>query len=203
MTTTGSDRRRNSMHRILFLAAIVLAFAAMPSRSADTKSQKDNTPPEGFTALFNGKDLTNWKGLVELPQRTKLSPEELTKAQKEADKKLSHWKVEDGVIRFDGKGENLQTAKDYGNFELYVDWKIKERGDSGIYLRGNPQVQIWDSDHQADNLKDDWHTGSGGLWNNQHHPKKPLLKADKSVGDRDTVHIIMKRDNGMVIIDGT
>jgi hypothetical protein len=190
------------MHRMLTIGAFILAFTVVPLRGAEDKGQKDNTPPEGFTALFNGKDLTNWKGLIELPDRSKLSPEKLAKAQKEADKELAHWKVEHGVIHFDGKGKNLQTARDYGNFELFVDWKIKERGDSGIYLRGNPQVQIWDSDHLADNLKDDWHTGSGGLWNNQNHPKKPLLKADKPVGDWNTFHIIMKADKVTVILNG-
>ena len=49
-----------------------------------------------------------------------------------------HWKAEDGVLVFDGKGDNLCTAKDYGDFEMYVDWKIGQGGDSGIYLRGSP-----------------------------------------------------------------
>ena len=66
--------------------------------------------------------------------------------QKEAnDKILPHWTVKDGVLDYDGKGNSLQTVKDYGNFELFVDWKIEPKGDSGIYLRGNPQVQIWDN----------------------------------------------------------
>jgi hypothetical protein len=181
---------------------IMATIAGVPFSQAKDKAVEGNSPPEGFTALFNGKDLTGWKGLVELPQRKKLNPEELAKAQKEADKKMVHWKVEDGVIHFDGKGQNLQTTKDYGNFELFVDWKIKEKGDSGIYLRGNPQVQIWDSDHLADNLKDDWHTGSGGLWNNKRNPKKPLMKADNPVGQWNTFHIIMKGDKVTVILNG-
>ena len=56
----------------------------------------------------------------------------------------AHWKVVDGVLVFDGKGRSLCTAKDYANFEMLVDWKITPHGDSGIYLRGSPQVQIWD-----------------------------------------------------------
>ena len=86
-----------------------------------------------------------------------------------------HWTVKDGVIHYDGKADNLQTAKDYGNFELYVDWKIGKKGDSGIYLRGNPQVQIWDNP-----------MGSGGLYNNQKNPKSPLVKADRPVGEWNT-----------------
>ena len=48
-----------------------------------------------------------------------------------------HWSVQNGVLVYDGKGQSLQEAKDYGNFELWVDWRIQPRGD-GIYLRGNP-----------------------------------------------------------------
>ena len=50
-------------------------------------------------------------------------------------------------------GCSLQTVKDYGDFELLVDWKIEKAGDSGLYLRGQPQVQIWDSDNLAASLK--------------------------------------------------
>src|SRR5436309_2686972 len=131
------------------LAVAVLGTAAAAAPAPEEK--KDNTPPEGFTALFNGTDLTNWQGLVPINERAKLSPEALAAKQKEANEKyLPHWTVKDGVLEYDGKGQSLQSAKDYGNFELYVDWKIPPKGDSGIYLRGNPQVQIWESDTLAD-----------------------------------------------------
>ena len=97
-----------------------------------------------------------------------------------------------------------RRAKDYGNFELYVDWKIPPKGDSGIYLRAQPQVQIWDSDTLADNLKDDRGTGSGGLWNDPKGSKgkTPLKKADKPVGEWNTFHIIMKGSNVTVFLNG-
>ena len=44
----------------------------------------------------------------------------------------AHWRVEDGSLVFDCKGDSLCTAKDYGDFEIYVDWKIRPKGDSGI-----------------------------------------------------------------------
>jgi hypothetical protein len=184
---------------VIGTAAILVA----PLGGAEEK-KKDNTPPEGFKLLFNGKDLDGWQGLVDVKRRAELGPEKLPAAQKEADKELIHWKAEDGVLHYDGKGQNLVTAKDYGNFELFVDWKIKEKGDSGIYLRGNPQVQIWDSDHLGDNLKEDWHTGSGGLWNNPKGSKgkQPLKKADKPVGEWNTFHIIMKGDKVTVFLNG-
>ena len=77
-----------------------------------------------------------------------------------------------------------------------MDWKIRKNGDSGIYLRGNPQVQIWDKPE-----------GSGGLYNNKKHPSKPTKNADKPVGEWNTFHIIMKGDvvtvylNGELVVD--
>ena len=92
---------------------------------------------QGFVALFNGKDLTGWKGLVgdgNPIKRAKMTPEELAAEQKAADEDMrAHWKAENGVLVFDGKGKSLCTAKDYGDFELLVDWKIEKDGDSGIY----------------------------------------------------------------------
>ena len=120
-----------------FVWAVVAGSLVVVARGTGAEEEKagphDNKPPEGFIALFNGKDLTNWQGLVEFPERKKLSRDALAKKQKEANEKyLPHWKVKNGVLHYDGKGQSLQTAKDYGNFELYVDWKIGPKGDSGI-----------------------------------------------------------------------
>jgi hypothetical protein len=164
----------------------------------------DNTPPEGFKALFNGKDLSGWKGLVaDPPKRAKMSAEELAEAQKKADERMNaHWKVQDGVLVFDGKGDNLCTIKDYGDFEMYVDWKIEKAGDSGIYVRGAPQIQIWDA--APDNGAQ---VGSGGLYNNQKNPSKPLVKADRPVGEWNTFYIKMVGDkvtvklNDVLVVD--
>jgi hypothetical protein len=162
---------------------------------------EDNTPPKGFTALFNGKDLTNWQGAIDFGKRQKMTETQRAAEQKKEDAKtLPHWKVENGVLVNDGLGGNLGTAKDYQNFELYVDWKIEPLGDSGIYLRGNPQVQIWDSDKldpKNKSVASDIGKGSGGLWNNKKN-NKPLKKADKAPGEWNTFHIIMK--NGMVTV---
>ncbi len=178
----------------LCTAACVCALLASWSPAAD------NTPPPGFSLLFNGKDLTGWKGLLKGPldnpaRRAKLSPEELAKAQKEADKDMqAHWRVEDGAIVFDGKGRSLCAAKDYGDFEMYVDYKILPRGDSGIYLRGSPQVQIWDPEANPE--------GSGGLYNNQKNPSKPLKCADKPVGQWNTLRIKMVGEKVSVWLNG-
>ena len=148
------------------LLAFVLVAASL---GVDAKPL--NTPPPGFVALFNGKDLANWKT-----------------DEHDAPK---HWSVIDGILHYDGKGDSLRSAKDYGDFELYVDWKIGTKGDSGIYLRSNPQVQIWDDP-----------VGSGGLYNNQKNPSKPTKVADKPVGEWNTFHIIMKGEKVTVYLNG-
>lgn len=178
-------------------AALVILAASLAAED------KLNTPPEGFTALFNGKDLSGWKGLVGNPRtRAMMSKEELAEKQAAADASMrEHWKVEDGVLVFDGKGQSLCTAKDYANFELYVDWKIKPKGDSGIYLRGSPQVQIWDPADEAQ-LKNGADKGSGALWNNKNNPRFPLVKADNPIGEWNTFHIKMVGEKVTIHLNG-
>jgi hypothetical protein len=178
----------------LFVGALILSAAAR----AD-EARPDNTPPEGFVALFNGRDLTGWKGLVkDPPTRAKLTKEELARLQRGADQKMrDHWRVEDGALAFDGHGDALCTDKDYGDFELYVDWKIEPNGDSGIYLRGSPQVQIWDKDRGLGKG-----IGSGGLYNNQKHPSKPTTVADKPAGQWNRFFIRMVGDKVTVDLNG-
>jgi hypothetical protein len=155
-----------------------------------------NTPPEGFTALFNGKDLTGWKGLVANPEkRAKMDKEALAAAEKKAtEKAVQHWKVIDGVIEYDGKAMSLCTEKKYGDFEMYVDWKIHKGGDSGIYLRGSPQVQIWDPAK--------WPVGSGGLYNNKKNPSKPTECADNPIGQWNRFRILMVGEKVTVWLNG-
>ncbi len=178
--------------------SLVLLGAALGFVNAE-ETAKDNTPPEGFMALFNGKDISGWKGLVKDPKaRAAMTPEQLATEQAEADKQAAaHWEAKDGVLVFDGKGQNLCTAKDYGDFELWLDWKIEKDGDSGIYLRGTPQVQIWDPETKAASG-----IGSGGLYNNQKYPSKPLVLADKPVGEWNTFYIKMVGEKVTVKLNG-
>lgn len=192
---------------LLIVASLLVLLGLVYVAEAAPKPKKLNEPPAGFIALFNGKDLTGWKGLLKGPydkpaKRGELTLNKLKELQKEANENMrTHWKVVDGVLVFDGKGRSLCTAKDYGNFEMLVDWKIEEGGDSGIYLRGLPQVQIWDT--KLPNGK----VGSGGLYNNKKNPDKPLKVADKPVGEWNTFRIIMVGDivtvflNDVLVVD--
>jgi HEAT repeat protein len=157
----------------------------------------------GFVPLFDGRGFDGWKGLVaDPPARAKMTSQELAKAQAEADERMrAHWKVVDGTLVFDGKGESLCTASDYGDFELLVDWRIEKGGVSGLSLRGSPQVQIWDPDRNP--------VGSGGLYNNQKGKSTPSEKADRPVGEWNSFRIIMIGDrvsvylNDKLVVDNT
>jgi HEAT repeat protein len=155
---------------------------------------------EGFIPLFNGRDLGGWKGLVDNPiARAKLTAQQLAEKQVQADAKATTtWSVKDGTIVFNGKGDNLCTVKDYGDFEMVVDWRITKDGDSGIYLRGSPQVQIWDPARTDVGAE----VGSGGLYNNQKNPSKPLVFADNPVGEWNTFRILMVGEKVTVYLNG-
>lgn len=176
----------------LMLSGIVMSRSVAPCAAEEPVG----TPPKGFVALFNGKDLTGWHGLGHF------DPRQLSKMSAEARaKKLSadnadmqkHWRVDGGEIVSDGHGVFLTTDKDYGDFELKLEWKMmKAGGDSGIYLRGSPQVQIWDPAN-AREKKNGADKGSGGLWNNNaDNPGRfPLVKADRPIGEWNTMTIRM------------
>ena len=155
---------------------------------------------EVFVPMFNGKDLTGWHGLVGNPvTRAAMKPKELAARQKEADlKMLSNWSVKDGMICFNGSGDNLCSVKDYGDFELYLDWRITKDGDSGIYLRGSPQVQIWDTSRTEAGAQ----VGSGGLYNNEKNASVPLRVADNPVGEWNTFRILMTGERVSVWLNG-
>ncbi|MDC1105192.1 DUF1080 domain-containing protein [Prolixibacteraceae bacterium] len=161
----------------------------------------DKMPKDkGFISLFNGKDLTYWKGFVAPPiKMDKMNANLLSKKQKEADINMhKNWSVKDGTIVFSGKGDNLCSAKEYTDFEMLIDWRITKNGDSGIYLRGTPQVQIWDIARVNVGAQ----VGSGGLYNNKENPSKPLLVADNSIGEWNTFRIKMLGDKVTVFLNG-
>lgn len=160
-------------------------------RESIKKYLDENPQDGGFVSIFNGKNLDGWKGLVENPiKRAKMTPKELAAAQVKADAAAkTGWVIENGELLFTGKGDNLCTNKQYGDFEMLVDWKLYPgpEPDAGIYLRGTPQVQIWDTARVNVGAQ----VGSGGLYNNQQNPSKPLKVADQKVGEWNTFRIKM------------
>ncbi len=114
-----------------------------------------------------------------------------------------HWRAEDGVLVNDGKGLFLTTDKNYADFELMLEYKTVPLADSGVYLRGIPQVQIWDFTEQK-KFKLGADKGSGGLWNNKKNPegKNPLVLADKPFGEWNQLRILMVGERVTVHLNG-
>ncbi|MBP7933666.1 MAG: DUF1080 domain-containing protein [Phycisphaerae bacterium] len=176
--------------------ALLLSLAIPVSTGLAVEVPKPaNEPPKGFTPLFNGKNLAGWRGLGHTNpyDMAKWSGEERREKQAAANDDMGkHWRVEAGQIINDGHGVYLTTEQDYGDIELLVDWNMMvPNADSGIYLRGSPQVQIWDPTN-----KEVWplgaDKGSGSLWNNEKPEGKfPLVKADKPVGQWNRFRILM------------
>jgi hypothetical protein len=106
-------------------------------------------PPDGFVSLFNGKDLTGWK---------------VNEGGKQ-----SVWGASDGILYVDGNGGGwLLTEKEYGDFEVRLEYKMPEHGNSGVGLRtprkGDPayvgmEIQLID-DAGWKGLQEWQHTGA-------------------------------------------
>lgn len=179
-----------SIRAFLCLAAVI---AAVPPAARQAVS-----PPAGFTALYNGRDLTGWRGGDTFDHRKWLAMPEADRAAREAEwtaDMQKHWRADGEELVNDGFGKYATTVKDYGDFELLVDYKTVPLADSGIYLRGCPQVQIWDHTNPAE-FKNGAEKGSGGLWNNSPGApgKDPLVLADKPFGEWNHVRILMAGD---------
>jgi len=178
--------------RMITAAIVALALIAF---TAHTRAEL-NQPPDGFTALFDGKTLDGWWGwgTKHYKHYLDLSPEKLAELQEQSRQDIrKHWRVEDGQLVNDGKGLYLTTNKFYGDFELLLEYTTVPRADSGIYLRGVPQVQIWDYTEKGGKWKLGADKGSGGLWNNPSDwpGKDPLVLADKPFGEWNRFRIIM------------
>ncbi len=191
----------STMHSRTCLAALaILALVAAAARADEPK------PPKGFTALFNGKDFAGWHAMPTFsPYKLAAMSADERKAQidKWNEDIKTHWRIENGEIVNDGKGAYLTTDKDYGDIELLVEYKMFPKGDSGIYLRGTPQVQIWDyTEESKKKLGAD--KGSGGLWNNSPGApgKDPLVLADKPFGEWNSFRIIQLGERTTVYLNG-
>lgn len=176
------------------------ALSNPEKRAAAQKAIAGTASDRGFYSMFNGVDLSGWKGLVANPVKRRLmKADTLALLQKKADEIMHKgWYVKNDELHFTGHGDNLCSTKDYQNFEMYVDWKIEKDGDAGIYLRGSPQVQVWDLARVNVGAQ----VGSGGLYNNQINPSKPLKVADNAIDEWNTFHIIMQGERVTVYLNG-
>lgn len=176
----------------LLLTSMLLASSI---RAAD--------PPQGFTPLMNGNDLSGWHGMpnYDYHKLDSLSEEErkatLDKWMAEV---TEHWSMDGDELVNDGKGAYLTTDKHYGDIELLIEYKTVPLADSGIYLRGTPQVQIWDTTEEGGKWDRNADKGSGGLFNNSKGApgQLPLVHADKPFGEWNSFRIIQIGDKTTV-----
>jgi hypothetical protein len=188
----------NVRHRRVSVAVVLLsAVAGMVVGAAADQAQAVSaaSPPSGFTALYNGKDLSGWRGGDTFDHRRLLA---MNAADRDAQiakwtaTMREHWSAQGEELVNDGQGAYATTEKDYGDFELLVEYKTVPLADSGIYLRGVPQVQIWDHTNPAE-FRNGAQKGSGGLWNNSAGApgKDPRVLADKAFGEWNALRILM------------
>lgn len=184
---------------------VVLSYFGGPFSM--TAVQAEVAPPEGFTALFNGKDLTGWHGRPHFDPRKldAMSEEERQKQIAEwTEEAKKHWTVENGELVNDGKGPYLTTDREFGDIELLIEYKTAPKADSGIYFRGTPQVQIWDYTKEGGKWNRGADKGSGGLFNNSPGSigKEPSVLADKPFGEWNQFRILQVGDRTSVWLNG-
>ena len=195
--------RRTLMTSLSLLLLVAFVGVAMADDAV--------TPPEGFKALFNGKDLTGWHGMqhfdpYKLAEMSKEDREKFLADQTAEMKK--HWSVDNGELVNDGNGPYATTDKEYKDFELLIEYKTVPMADSGIYLRATPQVQIWDTREEGGKWNLGADKGSGALWNNNENGqskgkgKYPSAKMDKPFGEWNALRIVMKDDKVSVWMNG-
>ncbi|NNJ24561.1 3-keto-disaccharide hydrolase [Alienimonas chondri] len=194
----------------LFAAALLLGPALAASAADEPRKAAE---PSEATAIFNGENFDGWFFAPHTDPRkiAAMTPKERAAfLETHAAAGREHWTIEQGdggpEIVNDGKGPYLWTARDYADFELSLDWKITAGTDSGVYIRGCPQVQIWDPDGDDPrgygNAK-----GSGGLWNNpksgpNNRGKDPSQRADNPMEEWNTFVIRVVGSSVTVDLNG-
>jgi hypothetical protein len=205
------------MRRTQHLVAGLLFAALIGAGTAGDRPARDNQPPEGFVALFDGKSLAGWN----VPEGDN-----------------GHWKVVEGVIDYDAQSEakgekDLWSRDEYEDFILHVDWRLKETpyinpnvpyvlpdgshahdihgkelhmalpdSDSGVFLRGSGKYQA--------NIFC-WPIGSGELYGVRTDPQMPpevraaatpRTQADKPVGQWNYFEITVRGSTIRVVLNG-
>ncbi len=150
----------------------------------------------GFRPLFDGRTLDGWWGAATEDPRAwqALATEELAAKKRASLADLSaHWRVENGELVNDGEGLYLTSEGQLGDFELRLEYRTVAGADSGVYLRGCPQVQIWDTTEAGGKWNIGAQHGSGGLWNNSPGSagKDPLVHADRPFGAWNALRVLM------------
>ncbi|MBI1913592.1 MAG: DUF1080 domain-containing protein [Planctomycetes bacterium] len=165
--------------RSVFTALVLLLPAGAQSPNAKETA-------EGFVPLFNGKDLDGWKPI---------------------DSKANVWSAEDGLIVCSGKGGGwLGTTREYDNFVLRLEYRLKPGGNSGVYIRApgrgyisrqGMEIQLLDDNHPS-YAKLDFYQYTGSIY----HVVPPTRRAGKPAGQWNAMEIRADGRRIVVVLNG-
>ena len=162
-----------------FVTTALLSFS-MIAWGASTIALAAPPPGEGWTPLFDGKDLAAWQ---------------VDKNQEKS------WVVEDGIIRYDGKSGTLRTKQSYRNYRLRVDWRLPRKADSGVFVRDNRQLNIWTWSMGSGEMWG-YRQGFKPKDKGERNPYTPASNEDRAVGEWNTFLITCRDDKVTVVLNG-
>ena len=169
------------MKRIALIICLCSLFACNQTEkkskekveTQNTVSSKETTNKEGWTILFDGSSLDNWRGYLS----EDIYPE---------------WTIQDDVMVFtpgEVGGKNIITKEKYTNFILSLEWKISEAGNSGIfwgvhedekfpeaYMTG-PEIQVLDNEKHPDSFVGNGIHKAGSLYDLIGYPAEDIYPA--------------------------
>jgi len=167
------------MKQAVAIFTLSLVLLSLASCSNPPPKPTGFQPGPGWIPLFNGKDLSGWKLVGRYP---------------------ADWHVEDGVYYTPTASDSIYTERKFLDFQLHVEFKVQKDGNSGVFLRGRKEVQIYDS-HGKAKLDD---TECGAIF----QKVAPSTNACKPAGEWQTYditivgHKITVVLNGVTVIDG-
>ncbi|MCP5535495.1 MAG: DUF1080 domain-containing protein [Akkermansiaceae bacterium] len=174
-------KTKNATHSlsVLFILGTMMSVSAV--------ELTDVEKAQGWKVLFDGKSFAGWRSYQ----------------QKGVGK---GWKVVDGVMHHTQGGGDLITEKQYEDYELSLEWKISEKGNSGIFLAAQEtsgpiyhtgiEMQILDDKKHPDGVHEKHRSGGCyGLY-------KPPADAVKEVGQWNKVHIVKQGDHYRFYLNG-
>jgi hypothetical protein len=134
-----------------------------------TPGKTSADPPSDAIVLFNGRDLSHWRG---------------------KDGSAAAWTVRDGYVEVAPGTGDITTADKFGDVQLHVEWATpaipkgegQERGNSGVFLMDRYEVQVLDSYENKT-----YYHGQAGAVYKQH---APLVNASRRPGEWQTYDIV-------------
>jgi hypothetical protein len=163
------------------MASIIPLVLCLILSSAQTAGK-----PGPWKSLFDGKSLDAWR-IYKSEASPKLCEPPAT---------TGCWYIKDGVLTKDGNANDMITKEEFGDFELELEWRIGEAGNSGLFYRGTeeynaiywsaPEYQLLDNIKAADNKRPDHLAGS------MYEFSSPPPDAVKPVGEWNLTRIVAK-----------